>query len=148
MLRHLGLDPTPQFLPDLGRDVPATTILEICPDVMETLQELKRRGVRMAVVSDAWPGLPDAHTALGIGEFSEAYAISAVLAYRKPDPRMYHHASAALDLAPAQCLFVDDDPSLVDAAIALGYVGRAVCRDSATADVPSVVSLVELLDLF
>jgi FMN phosphatase YigB (HAD superfamily) len=67
---------------------------------------------------------------------------------------MYHHASTALDLAPAQCLFVDDDPELVAAAIALGYAGRAVCRDSAAADVasasdvPSVVSLVELLDLF
>jgi HAD superfamily hydrolase (TIGR01509 family) len=148
MLRHLGLDPTPRFLADLGRDVPVTTLLEIYPDVMETLRELRRRGVRMAVVSDAWPELRDGHTALGIGEFFEAYAISAELGCRKPDPRMYHHASSALNLAPAHCLFVDDDPSLVAAAIGLGYAGRAVCRDSATSDVPSVVSLVELLDLF
>ncbi len=63
-------------------------------------------------------------------------------------PRMYHHASTALELAPAHCLFVDDDPSLVAAAIGLGYAGRAVCRDTATSDVPSVVSLVELLDVF
>ncbi|MER5185353.1 HAD-IA family hydrolase [Streptomyces sp. NPDC002896] len=85
---------------------------------------------------------------MGIGQFFEAYAISAELGCRKPDPRMYHHASTALNLAPAQCLFVDDDPSLVAAAIRLGYAGRAVCRGSATSDVPSIASLTELLDLF
>ncbi|GAA1305685.1 hypothetical protein GCM10009647_024520 [Streptomyces sanglieri] len=78
--------------------------LETYPDVEETLEELSRRGVRMAVVSDAWPGLPDLHAGLGIGGFFEAYAISAVLGCNRPDPRMYHHASAALGLAPAQCL--------------------------------------------
>ena len=83
----------------------------------------------MAVVSDAWPELPALHEALGISEFFEAYAISAVLGCRKPDPRMYHHASDCLGLDPAQCLFVDDDPDLVRAAIELGYAGRALIRD-------------------
>jgi HAD superfamily hydrolase (TIGR01509 family) len=122
--------------------------LETYPDVEETLEELSRRGVRMAVVSDAWPGLPDLHAGLGIGRFFEAYAISAVLGCNKPDPRMYHYASAALDLAPEQCLFVDDDPDLVAAAIRLGYAGRALCRDSAVSDVPSITSLTELLHFF
>jgi HAD superfamily hydrolase (TIGR01509 family) len=79
-----------------------------------------------AVVSGAWPGLPDLHAGLGIAAFFEAYAISALLGCRKPDPRMYHHASSALGLSPGQCVFVDDDPELVAAAIALGYQGRAI----------------------
>ena len=103
----------------------------------------------MAVVSDAWPDLPDLHAGLGIGPFFEAYAISAELGCRKPDPRMYHHASAALKLEPGQCLFLDDDPDLVAAAIGLGYAGRAVCRDgSSTSTVPSIASLTEVLDFF
>lgn len=102
----------------------------------------------MAVVSDAWPGLPDLHAGLGVRGYFEAYAISAVLGCNKPDPRMYHHAGAALDLAPAQCLFVDDDPELVAAAIRLGYAGRAPCRESAASDVPSITSLAELLQFF
>ncbi|MFF4400279.1 HAD-IA family hydrolase [Streptomyces sp. NPDC001480] len=68
--------------------------------------------------------------------------------YLRPDPRMYHHASAALGLAPAQCLFVDDDPDLVAAAIRLGYAGRALCRDTAISDVPSITSLTEILHFF
>ncbi|WBB63506.1 HAD-IA family hydrolase [Streptomyces sp. WMMC500] len=149
ILDHLGVDPAPRLLADLRREVPPEVFLETYPDVRETLEELSRRGVRMAVVSDAWPDLPDIHAALGIGRFFEAYAISAVLGCTKPDPRIYHHASAALDLAPAQCLFVDDDPDLVAAAIRLGYAGRALCRDSADLpDVPSLTSLTELLRFF
>ncbi|MFD0508358.1 HAD family hydrolase [Streptomyces chiangmaiensis] len=148
MLRHLGVDPTAQLLADLRRDVPAPVFLETYPGVEETLAELSRRGVRMAVVSDAWPDLPDLHDGLGIGRFFEAYAISAVLGCNKPDPRMYHHASTALGLPPGQCLFVDDDPELVAEAIRLGYAGRALCRDSAVSAVPSVTSLTQLLDLF
>ncbi|MFB8271221.1 HAD family hydrolase [Streptomyces sp. NPDC055955] len=148
MLRDLGVEPTVRLLADLRREVPPATVLETYPEVMGTLEELSRRGVRMAVVSDAWPDLPDLHAGLGIGQFFEAYAISAELGCDKPDPRMYHHASTALNLAPAQCLFVDDDPSLVAAAITLGYAGRAVCRSSTTSDVPSIASLEELLDLF
>jgi putative hydrolase of the HAD superfamily len=95
-------------------------------------------------------GLPDLHAGLGMGEFFEAYAMSGVLGCRKPDPRMYHHASEALGLVPAQCLFVDDDPELVAAAIALGYGGRAMCRDGTPPSdgTPFISSLDQLLELF
>ncbi|MFZ3573238.1 HAD family hydrolase [Streptomyces sp. BH097] len=148
MLRHLGVEPTSRLLADLRRDVSPSVFLETYPDVEETLEELSRRGVRMAVVSDAWPNLPDLHAGLGIARYFEAYAISAVLGCEKPDPRMYHHASTALGLAPSQCLFVDDDPDLVAAAVQLGYAGRALCRDATGSDVPSIGSLTELLQFF
>ncbi|AZM50927.1 haloacid dehalogenase [Streptomyces sp. WAC 06738] len=148
MLRHLGVDPTARLLADLRRDVHPSAFLETYPDVEDTLAELSRRGVRMAVVSDAWPDLPEVHAGLGIGRFFEAYAISAVLGCTKPDPRMYHHASTALGLVPGECLFVDDDPELVAAAIGLGYAGRALRRDGTVSAVPSVSSLTQLLDFF
>ncbi len=151
ILRRLKVAATPQLLADLRRPVPPAAVLETFPDVPGTLHELRRRGVRMAVVSDAWPDLPDVHAGLGIGGFFEAYAISAVLGCCKPDPRMYRHASDALGLDPAQCIFVDDDPSLVAAAIELGYTGRAICRapgSLAGCPVPAIASPEELLALF
>lgn len=129
------------------RDVHPSVVLEVFPDVLDTLAELKRRGVRLAVVSDAWPNLPDLHEGLGIRDYFEVYAISAVLGCEKPDPRMYHHASTGLGLKPSECLFVDDLPGLVSAAMALGYKGRALCRTAATDQVPSIMSLTELLEL-
>jgi putative hydrolase of the HAD superfamily len=149
MLAHIGVEAPVDLLAALVREVPPTTVLETFPEVITTLTELRARGVPMAVVSDAWPNLPDLHAALGLGDFFAAYAISAVLGCSKPDPRMYHHASDALGLAPAECLFVDDDPELVAAAIALGYQGCAMLRDGAGAPdgVPVIGSLDELLDL-
>jgi HAD superfamily hydrolase (TIGR01509 family) len=135
----------------LVRPVPAPVVLELFADVMPTLETLRSRGVRMAVVSDAWPNLPQLHADLGIGDFFEAYAISAVLGCRKPDPRMYRHASDALGLEPAECLFVDDDPELVAAALELGYQGRWMRRAGSgggTVGVPAVASLAEVIGLF
>jgi putative hydrolase of the HAD superfamily len=148
ILRHLGVRPAPELLAVLRRPVAPAVFLELFPDVRPTLGELRRRGVPMAVVSDAWPDLPRLHDGLGIGGFFGTYAISAVLGFRKPDPRIYRHASDALGLAPGQCLFIDDDPALVSAAIGLGYHGRALCRDGRPGPgVPSIASLTEVLDL-
>ena len=148
ILRHLDVRPSPELLAELRRPVPPATFLETFPEVPQTLRELRRRGVPMAVVSDAWPDLPRLHEGLGLGGFFGAYAISAVLGVRKPDPRIYQHASSALGLAPGQCLFVDDDPDLAAAAIRLGYHGRAICRDGRPPPgVPSIASLTEVLEL-
>ncbi|GAA1976353.1 HAD-IA family hydrolase [Catenulispora subtropica] len=169
MLARIGVEATPELLADLVREVPPSGILESFPDVIPTLTALRARGVPMAVVSDAWPNLPDLHAALGLNGFFAAYAISAVLGCTKPDPRMYRHASDALGLEPGECLFVDDDPELVAAAIALGYQGRAMVREAGAGDagdgdvdvdtaagrgagaasggVATISSLTELLDL-
>lgn len=146
ILHELGVDPTDGLLAELERPAEPSVFLETFPDVLPNLLELRRRGVRMAVVSDAWAGLPEIHAGLGIGEFFEAYAISAVLGCRKPDPRMYHHACSALGLRPAQCLFIDDDPALVEAAIELGFAGHALRRTECgePCGVPFITSLDEL----
>lgn len=153
MLECLGVDVTAELLAELTRPVPGDSVLEVFGDVVDTLEALRARGVRMAVVSDAWANLPQLHADLGIDDYFEAYAISAVLGCRKPDPRMYRHASDALGLTPAECLFVDDSPELVAAAIELGYQGRWMRRDgSADQDtdvsVPAIASLAEVVELF
>ncbi|MBW8804691.1 MAG: HAD-IA family hydrolase [Catenulisporales bacterium] len=150
MLARIGVPATPDLLAELVKEVPPTTVLETFPDVLPALTTMRERGVPMAVVSDAWPNLPDLHDALGLSGFFDAYAISAVLGCSKPDPRMYRHACDALGLSPAECLFVDDDPELVAAAIGLEYQGRAMVREpgaAGPAGVPAINSLTELLDL-
>jgi putative hydrolase of the HAD superfamily len=149
MLRHVGIEPSPGLLSDLRGPVEPSTILETFPDVLPTLRALKQQGIRMAVVSDAWAELPKLHEALGLGGYFEAYAISELVGCHKPDPRMYRYASDALGLAPAECLFLDDAPDLVAAAIDLGYHGRAVIRrpEPMPPDVPWIGGLEEILPL-
>lgn len=153
LLEHLGVVPASDLLAELIRPVPANTVLELFEDVTQTLEALRSRGVRMAVVSDAWAGLPQLHAELGIPDVFEAYAISEEVGCCKPDPRMYRHASDALELEPAECLFVDDYPDLVAAAIDLGYQGRWMRRDGSVPgmpgrDVPAITTLRQLIGFF
>lgn len=46
----------------------------------------------------------------GVGDLFEAVVISAEVALRKPNPRIFHRMLALLDLAPEEVLFVGDTP--------------------------------------
>jgi HAD superfamily hydrolase (TIGR01509 family) len=131
MLTVLGIgDPSAELLHEL--ETPAAgPVVELYPEVRRVLEELRRRGIRMSVVSDNWGGTEVAFAALGIHDYFAGYAISAVLGCRKPDPRMYAEGSRLLGLTAPECLFVDDDPDLVAAARDLGYHGLHLDRDGA-----------------
>jgi putative hydrolase of the HAD superfamily len=103
----------------------------------------------MAVVSDNWAGLEDGYRELGIERYFAGFVISEVLGCNKPDPRMYAAGRELLGLDPGACLFVDDDPQLVLAAIQLGYQGVALTRGAGPmpASAPAIRSLDELLPI-
>ena len=56
----------------------------------------------------------------GIEPLIDAAFISGDLGVRKPDPLIYRTALNSLGVKPEECLFIDDSPERVDAAIALG----------------------------
>lgn len=103
----------------------------------------------MAIVSDNWASVEERFEALGLRHFFDAFVVSEVLGCRKPDPRMYRAGCDGLGLRPAECLFIDDDPHLVLAAIDLGYQAVAIDRygSGRRSDVRWIGSLDELLPL-
>lgn len=128
ILSELGIhDPSRDLLADLNRplDVP---VVEVFPDVPPALAELQACGVRMAIVSDTDGDLEQAFSNLGLRQFFDVFVVSEAMGCCKPDPRMYRAGSDGLGLAPSECLFVDNDPDLVLAAIHLGYQGIAIDR--------------------
>jgi putative hydrolase of the HAD superfamily len=61
---------------------------------------------------------------------------------------MYAAGSDLLGLNPGDCLFIDDDPQLVSAAIQLGYHRAALTREGQPpASVPAIMSLDDLLPI-
>jgi HAD superfamily hydrolase (TIGR01509 family) len=146
MLRPLGIDaPSPALLHELEAP-PAGPVVELFPDVRPVLDQLRAFGVGMSVVSDTWSGLEAVFRSLGIERYFAGFVISEELGCNKPDPRMYAAGSDLLGLEAGDCLFIDDDPRLVAAAIQLGYHGVALIRDAAPApaSVPAITSLDEL----
>lgn len=150
ILQHLGMDePSEELLTDLDASLPPSEVVEVFPEVPSTLDELRSRGLKMAIVSDNWSGLDQIYDRLGLGRYFDAFIVSEEVGCCKPDPRMYWTASEALGLAPHQCLFVDDHAELVAAALALGYAGVTIDRTGTepAGDVPRIASLDELLRL-
>jgi putative hydrolase of the HAD superfamily len=130
ILHALGVHrPAPSLLEELDQPTVRPPV-EPFPEVPAVLERLRTAGVEMAVVSDNWPGLEDLYRRLGLDIYFQAFVISAVLGCRKPDPRMYQAGSDALGLARHECIFVDDAPDLVAAAIEVGYGGTAIIRGS------------------
>ncbi len=152
ILAELGIEAVPRaLLDDLDRplDVPH---VEPFPDVRGVLDELRARAISMAIVTDNWGDartVKRTHDRIGLAGFFEAFAVSSELGCNKPDARMYRTASDALGLEPAECFYVDDDPALVAAALALGYRGAAIRRDGSAAvrGVHVMRRLGELLEL-
>jgi putative hydrolase of the HAD superfamily len=148
VLAALGIDDPPAtLLAELERplDYPH---LEIFPEVHGVLTEIRRRGFPIAIVSDNSPGAENDFVGLGLSHYIDAYAISGNLGCCKPDPRMYATGSRGIGVPPGECLFVDDDPELVEAAVALGYQGVALGRTlpHPPAQVPWIESLDGVLD--
>ena len=146
MLRVLGIDrPSATLLHEL--EAPAAgPVVETYPDVRPVLDQLQRLGLPMAVVSDTWVGLDALFRELDIERYFAGFVISEVLGCNKPDPRMYAAGSDLLNLDPADCLFVDDDPALVTAAIDLGYRGVTITREGSPTST-AITSLDELLPI-
>jgi putative hydrolase of the HAD superfamily len=148
LLRVLGIDaPSAGLLHEL--EAPAAgPVVEVFPDVRRVLDELRAWGVRMVVVSDNWAGLEVHYRELDIERYFEGFVISEVMGCCKPDPRMYAAGSDLLGLAPSHCLFIDDDPDLVSAAVDLGYHGVVLMREAPSPSaVPVITSLDELLPI-
>ena len=81
------------------------------PEVLGTLEELRRAGYRMGVVSNV-SLLPDLMRAdidrLGIGPLLDAAVFSSEVGLRKPDPRIFTEALDRLGVGPAETAFVGD----------------------------------------
>jgi HAD superfamily hydrolase (TIGR01509 family) len=109
-----GLDIPDERLEQASRRVISLQVAPECyrvyPDVEPALQALRRRGLRLGLVSNhAWR-LPELVAALGLGEFFDPIVTSARAGYRKPRPEIFRLALDAAGADPRATLFVGDDP--------------------------------------
>ncbi|GCD47281.1 HAD family hydrolase [Streptomyces paromomycinus] len=90
------------------------------PDAAEVLSELRRRGIRTAVVSNIGWDLRPVLRAHGLDRFVDSYALSYEHGIQKPDPRLFEIACEELALPPTDVLMVGDDRTADGGATALG----------------------------
>jgi len=100
-------------------------------EYVERTRRLRADGYRTALVTnnvrefnDGWRSL------IPVDELFDVVVDSSMIGMRKPDPRIFHHALAALGgIAPERAVFLDDFPGNIDAATELGMHGILVGVD-------------------
>jgi HAD superfamily hydrolase (TIGR01509 family) len=111
------------------------------PDVADTLQILKARGVTTSVVSDIHFDLRPEFAAAGLDDLVTSFVLSFEHGVQKPDPAIFRIAAESLALDTHDLLMVGDRASHDGGAIALGITTLLV-PSLPTADVPRHLSAV------
>ena len=79
------------------------------PDAPRVVEELKRRGLLLAVISNTEDGrLRDALTAAGVADRFDLLVDSHHVGVRKPDPAIFRYALERLGVEAAEAAFVGD----------------------------------------
>lgn len=78
------------------------------PEVIDVLQTLRGRGLRLGVLSNAPSNLPTFLEELGVAPLLDFSVVSAVEGVKKPDRRIFEAALARAGVAPAEALHVGD----------------------------------------
>jgi HAD superfamily hydrolase (TIGR01549 family) len=78
------------------------------PGTAETLEELRRRGYRLGVVSNADGGVEALLESVGLRPHFDLVVDSAVAGVEKPDPRIFHLVCEGLVVDPRDAVYVGD----------------------------------------
>jgi putative hydrolase of the HAD superfamily len=82
----------------------------VVPDdgVVETLSELRERGIHVGLISNCTEDVALVWAESLFVPLFDAAVLSATAGYMKPDRRIYERVCAELEVDPSQCLFVGD----------------------------------------
>ena len=78
------------------------------PEAVPTLEELRRRGHRLGMISACSQDVPDAWGGSPFGGLFDSAVFSCSVGFSKPDPRIYELCADELGVSVEECLFVGD----------------------------------------
>jgi putative hydrolase of the HAD superfamily len=103
-------DPSPQVVEEfisMRREVGRRGLVPV-DGAVETIAELRRRGLRTGVITICSDEVPSLWSETAFHGLFDAEVFSCSVGLRKPDPRIYHLACEQLGVAPEAALFVGD----------------------------------------
>jgi HAD superfamily hydrolase (TIGR01509 family) len=120
------------------------------PDSVPFLEELRRRGVRTAIVSNCADGTRPLLDHLGLATLVDELVLSCEVGSSKPEASIFETALEALGATAGETVFVDDQPPYCDGARRIGITAVCIRRDNrpVAGDERIVRSLEEVVPLF
>lgn len=127
---------------------------ECFEDTCEVLREIKAEGLKLGIISNAFPSAKAIIHRLDLGKYFDYVLLSYDIEYIKPDPQIYQFAVNNINVDIDKCVYVDDRWHLVKAALKLGMGAYLIDRISLVKKelktkslVPKISNLNELRDL-
>ena len=121
---------------------------DLSDEVKSTLDELRRRGYRLAIGSSS-KNTPFILRQIGLGDYFDAVSDGNNITRSKPDPEVFEKAAQILCIEPKRCLVVEDAVSGAEAAHRGGMkaacVGDASRAKAGDYNLKSVKDLLEIL---
>jgi FMN phosphatase YigB (HAD superfamily) len=93
---------------------------EHAPEMCALVRRAREAGIRTALLSNSWG---NDYARDGWDDMFDVVVISGEVGLRKPEPAIFALTLDRLGLAAPECVFVDDVPRNVTAAVGLGLVG-------------------------
>lgn len=115
------------------------------PDVLPFMEEVRRRGMALAFVSNCAPNAGPLLEALGLAARVDHVVLSCDVGSAKPEPSIYRSALAAMGVGATQAVFVDDQVAYCSGAEAIGI--KAVRIDRRGSSIGAVRSLTDVLPM-
>lgn len=127
---HLGHEL--RLAPEVCRELKTFRYIDLFqpfPDVRPALEEARRRGLRIAVLSNTpLVDLREPLRHLGLEELVDVICNPLSMGYAKPAPEAYRCVLELLRLEASRCLFLDDEEANVAGAAAVGLSAWRVDR--------------------
>lgn len=86
-------------------------LTEVEADVVDVLSQLREKGLKLALVSNASSGEVDAWPRSPLANVFHSATFSCEVGARKPEPDIYHAALTDIGLTASECIFVGDGGS-------------------------------------
>ena len=113
LCEKLGVTPGDEQIAEAHRVRLDFTIksLQPRPDTIATLETVRQRGLKTALVSDCTEEVPAIWQETPFAPLFDVTVFSCVAGFKKPDPRIYRLATDGLGVRPEECLYVGDGSS-------------------------------------
>ena len=143
--------PSRTFFDELYERFARADTWRVFDDVKPTLKALRKRGIRLAVLSNWDERLRPLLEELELREWFEEIYISIEMGWAKPDERIFEAAAKDLELAGDEILHVGDSlKEDVKGASDAGWQSRHLMRtadNSPDSSDPAITSLIELIEM-
>jgi putative hydrolase of the HAD superfamily len=110
LVAEFGLEHDPQVLLQDFSEY-AWKDVALMPHAREVLEELRRRGLKLGIVTNGWSEKQlQALDGLGLTHLFDDVVVSEAVGLRKPDPAIFGLALSRLDVSAEEAVYVGDSP--------------------------------------